>query len=408
MQNATQDVETRAGARGVQYCWHLITSEYPPQLGGVSDHTDLMAAALAAHGDEVHVWCPPCSGVHFPAKGVTIHRELGSASPPDLKRVSRQLDQFPAPRRILVQWVPHGYGYRSMNLAFCWWLWKRVRRRGDYVELMVHEPNLPFRALAWRQNAAALVHRAMLVPLLRAASRVWITIPAWEPRLRPYTMGRQVPFHWLPIFSNVPVVDDAGRVQEIRRQYAGGDRVLIGHFGTYGKAISALLEPVLIKLAADSHRYTVLLVGDGSEQFRHLLVCKQPRLADLVQAAGKLPAHHLSCHLAACDLLIQPYPDGVSTRRGSFMAAISHGRPVVTTSGELTEPLWSQTDAVAVVPAGDTDAFVNRVRRFANNPEERHRTGCAAQKLYQERFDISHTVAALRQAATSKDLACAS
>src|SRR5690242_6687524 len=105
--------------------WHLVTSEYPPQLGGVSDYTSAVAAGLAAQGDEVHVWCPSCQHGPPQAEGVVVHRELGAMTPADLRRVGKQLDQFPGPRRILVQWVPHGYGYKSMNVAFCWWLWNR-------------------------------------------------------------------------------------------------------------------------------------------------------------------------------------------------------------------------------------------------------------------------------------------
>ncbi len=404
----TEDIETSAGQRGVRHCWHVITSEFPPQLGGVSDYTGLLAAALGAHDDDVHIWCPACAGSQTPASGVSVHRELGSFSWPDLQRISEQLDLFPAPRRLLVQWVPHGYGYRSMNLAFCWWVWQRARRHGDRVELMVHEPNLPFRALAWRQNIAALVHRVMTVILLHAASRVWISIPGWEPRLRPYIMDRAVPFRWLPIFSNVPVAPDSGRIQEIRRRFTGGDRALIGHFGTYGAPIAALLQPILVSLAGETAEFTVLLMGHGSEEFKNELIRKNPRLADAVQATGKLSPEQLSFHLAACDILIQPYPDGVSTRRTSFMAGLSHGKPVVTTSGELTEPLWNQTDAAVIVPVNETSAFVDRIRQLLKDPGERSRIGCGARKLYNERFDISHAVAALRETLTSKDPVCAS
>ena len=43
--------------------WHIITGEYPPAPGGVSDYTEAVAAGLAAAGDEVHVWCPAASGL---------------------------------------------------------------------------------------------------------------------------------------------------------------------------------------------------------------------------------------------------------------------------------------------------------------------------------------------------------
>lgn len=408
LEKAAEHSEAGASHPSVRHCWHVITSEYPPQSGGVSDYTELVTTELAALGDDVHVWCPAYPGAQMAVKGISIHRQMGSITPSDLRRVSGLLEQFPTPRRLLIQWVPHGYGYRSMNLPFCWWVWKRGRRYGDQVDLMVHEAYLTFKMFGWRQNVAALVHRVMTVMLLRSASRVWISIPAWERRLRPYAMGRPLQYQWLPIFSNVPVVSNAARVQEIRQRHAAGDRILIGHFGTCGVLIVPLLEPILMALAADAAKYTVLLMGHGSEPFRMELVRKEPRLGGMVHATDKLPAEQLSYHLAACDLLMQPYPDGVSTRRTTFMAGLAHGKPVVTTTGELTEPLWSQTDAAAVVPAGDTKGFVSCVQRLSQDADERRRMGGAARNLYQERFDISHVVAALRQAEKSEDSACAS
>ena len=39
--------------------WAILTGEYPPQAGGVSDYTRLVAEGLAAVGDEVAVYAPP-------------------------------------------------------------------------------------------------------------------------------------------------------------------------------------------------------------------------------------------------------------------------------------------------------------------------------------------------------------
>jgi glycosyltransferase involved in cell wall biosynthesis len=272
---------------------------------------------------------------------------------------------------------------------------------------MVHEPFFRFRWGSPRENAAAVAHRLMTVLLLAAASQVWISIPHWEGLLRPYAFGRRVPFRWLPVPSNIPARNDSAGVQTVRRRYADGDRLLIGHFGTFGSSITALLEPILCACAGHDSNGIILLIGKGSEQFRHQLVQKEPRLAGQVQATGALRAEELSSHLAACDLLIQPYPDGVSTRRGSFMAGLANGKPIVTTTGWLTEPFWIHCDAVALAPAGNTDAFLDQLRRLRQDATERLRAGSAAAKLYQERFDISHTVSTLRQAETSKESECA-
>ena len=376
--------------------WHIITCEYPPRTGGVSDYTLQIAEALAASGDEVHVWCPDSSSDPVPAPGVTTHRALGRFHPADLRRVGEQLDQFPAPRRILVQWVPHGYGLLSMNVPFCAWLWNRAARHQDRVEIMLHEPYLGFRPDSMRQNAVALVHRLMTIVLLRSAHKVWMSIPGWERIWRPYALSRPVPFEWLPIPSGIPVQTGAEAIQAVRRKYAEPGGILIGHFGTYGGPITQMLEPVLLTLAQERTNQSILLMGSGSERFRESLVRSHPQLSGIVRATGALTAEDISFHVSACDLFIQPYPDGVSTRRTSFMAALSHGKPVVSTTGRLSEDLWAKSGAVLLAPAGDAPAFIDHVRRLMGDANARALLGQAARDFYLERFDVSHVIATLR------------
>jgi glycosyltransferase involved in cell wall biosynthesis len=168
------------------------------------------------------------------------------------------------------------------------------------------------------------------------------------------------------------------------------------------------LEPVLIALGEESRRQKVLLMGQGSEEYRAALVRKSPSLADLLYATGALDAANLSCHVAACDLLIQPYSDGVSCRRSSFMVGLSHGKPLVTNLGALSEPFWRDTQALALALAADTETLLGLLHQVGTDAAERDRMGQAARKLYQERFDISYTVAALRESESSDRFVCAS
>src|SRR5205807_444262 len=109
------------------------------------------------------------------------------------------------------------------------------------VEIMVHEPFLSFREGSWKQSGVAAVHRLMTIILLNAASRVWITIPAWEKYLRPYALGRSLEFTWLPVASNIPVVDNPDGVRAIRAGYTNGAGALVGHFGTCDRHTTELL-----------------------------------------------------------------------------------------------------------------------------------------------------------------------
>src|SRR5690606_22549500 len=54
-------------------------------------------------------------------------------------------------------------------------------------------------------------------------------------------------------------------------------------------------------------------------------------LGQAVQRTGWLPPEAVSAHLQACDVVVLPYRDGASLRRGSLLAALVHGLPIVTT-----------------------------------------------------------------------------
>jgi hypothetical protein len=106
----------------------------------------------------------------------------------------------------------------------------------------------------------------------------------------------------------------------------------------------------------------------------------------------------LSRHLQACDLMLQPYADGVSCRRTSFMASLAHGRASVTTLGHSSEGFWATSDATAVVDGG-SGLLAEEVIRLLADKQARARMGRAACRLYHEQFAVEHTVAALRGSA---------
>jgi glycosyltransferase involved in cell wall biosynthesis len=194
------------------------------------------------------------------------------------------------------------------------------------------------------------------------------------------------------------VIDDPVAAATIRARYAPPGGFLLGHFGTYGRHIAELLMASLSKLLRGGIHQAALLLGRGGDALREKLIDRHPDLTKRVHATGPLTAADLSRHLSACDVMIQPYPDGVSSRRTSLMVGLCHGLPIVTTLGHLTEPFWAETGVVALAPVGDAVAILEATERLLANPVERRRMGSAAKALYQERFDVGHTIAALREA----------
>ena len=370
---------------------HFVTPEYPPQHGGVADYTHHIATELSRSGERVHVWGP--SGIAAPAgSAIVVHPDFGDFRRGHLRRAGTRLDAFPPPRRLVVQWVPHGYGRRAMNIAFCLWVWRRSMS-GDAIDLVVHEPFVTFSGSVG-QHALALVQRVMMLCLMSAARRVWVTTRAWTPLLEPFLAGAATPIQWLPVPSSLQPANPVD-VSDIRARYAPGKEPLIGHFGTYGTMITPLLTDAMVSVM-DAHESTkFLLIGRGSEAFRSAFAARHRPLANRVSATGTLDVDTLAAHIAACDVLLQPYPDGVTARRTTTMAGLAAGVPVVTTRGTLTEHLWQDTAPVRLAPVGEGRALAEHVIQLLADPAERRRQAESGRAFYDRWFDVGHTVTAL-------------
>jgi len=373
--------------------WHLLTGEYPPQPGGVGDYTRLVALSLARAGHEVHVWTPGAMGQGTEA-GVTVHQVPALYSPAGLARLTRGLDACRGPRRLLLQYVPHAFGMRAMNVPFCAWF---AARRGDERWVFFHEVVYPWSARApLRHQVLAGATRVMARLVAGASDRVFVSIPTWKDYL-PARAARRAEVH--PVPSNLPTEAPEAAVRAVRAGLEA--EAVVGHFGTYGTVITRMLEPVLVPLLRAGVRRHALLLGRGGGEFREALLARHPDLAGRVHAAGGLEPEAAAAHLRACDLLLQPYPDGVSARRGSVMGGLGLGLPIVTNTGHLTEPLWRELSPVALVEGTAPGPLVEAAERLLSRAQERAALSERATRVYRERFALERTVEALLRAGGS-------
>jgi glycosyltransferase involved in cell wall biosynthesis len=374
--------------------WQIVTGEYPPQDGGVSAYTRVLARGLAEAGDRVDVWAPRCtmqttSSLSDP--GVSVHRLPDHFGPRSLHYLSRQLDTLADPARLLVQYVPHAFGWKALNVPFCLWLQARHRLP---VWIMFHEVAYPVGFdQSLPENALGVATRWMATIAGRAADRIFVSIPAWQPIVESL-IGTRAPIVWLPVPSSVTPVDDPAGTAEVRSRVADG-APLVGHLGTYGRPIGRMLETSLRALLTMTD-CRALLLGRQGDAFGERLIATHPEFADRVSAPGVLSDEDLSRHVAACDIMLQPYPDGVSSRRTSVMAALAHGRPVVTTLGRLSESLWSGTGAVVLAPAADAAALGEAASALLCDTPRWAEMSARGRAVYEARFALRHTIERLR------------
>lgn len=376
--------------------WHIITGEYPPQHGGVSDYTEQLAVGLAGKGCRVHVWCPgsDTEELHSQTAGIEVHRFGKDFFPGRLLRLGRLLDGFSQPRTLLVQYAPNAYGLRGLNIFFCWWLCWRAFFRRDDVRVMFHEPFFYFAWQRPQRNLLALGQRLMAVMLLASSRVAYISIPAWEKMLCPFMWLRRTKLKWLPIPATIPRVDDSKAVAAVRARYNNGreGKLLVAHFGTYGEHMTPALAKVFTELLQANPYAVGLCLGARGERFVKEVVAARPELEGRLLAPGFLSREEVSLHLQACDLAIQPYPDGASSRRTSLMAALYNATPTITTTGPLTETVWREALIVPLAQSHDTKEMVELALKYLREAELRRELGEREREFYLQHFALERSV----------------
>jgi len=247
---------------------------------------------------------------------------------------------------------------------------------------MVHEPYVPM--INWRWRILGISQRVQFLGLGVNADILFASIEKWSHDFS-RTLRHPQCLH-LPVGSNLPDMRDSGEAERARIGIARQD-LAVAAFGTghparlTGYIVRAVND--LVQIGQHSARKIWLLnLGAGAAGLSNL----DPRVR--VHAPGVLPGARLARQIAAADIFLAPFVDGISTRRGSLMAALQHGLAVVGTDGPLTDPIFRRPPvAVRLVPVGRPDLFSTAVHDLADSTDDRAALGVAARQLYQDCFD---------------------
>jgi glycosyltransferase involved in cell wall biosynthesis len=341
----------------------LIAARSAAEADGIRDYTRTLSATLRSMGLDARLleWsngAPPAESQNGLAPAAGAELEAADA--------------------LIVQYCPFSFGRRGFAPALPLFL-ARVRRNRPrpLIAVMFHETYVDMKNVRWTLMGAW--QRAQLLAIQLMADVQLCSIQRWTERLRRTALGR--PVHHLPVASNLP--DARARRQDVRAAI-GVDRetVLLSCLGL--RHPGRLQDHVLgaAREAGVAARSVLLLdLGPGTSS--------ATRLAGNVQlrATGFLPADDLAGHIAASDVFLAPYMDGVSTRRSSVMSALQQGVPVVGTRGHLTDDMMARAPELLLAEPDRSDRFAAIVAGLVGDPRRRARLGAAGRRLYETSFD---------------------
>jgi glycosyltransferase involved in cell wall biosynthesis len=106
-------------------------------------------------------------------------------------------------------------------------------------------------------------------------------------------------------------------------------------------------------------------------------------------AEGPLAAEEVSRRLSAVDVFLGAFNDGVSTRRGSWLAALQHGLACVGTVAYNTDKIFrdaAHDGAIVLIDATDPHGFDKPVVELLSDQDRRNTLANAAAELSAREF----------------------
>jgi glycosyltransferase involved in cell wall biosynthesis len=368
----------------------LVTGEYPPQQGGVGDFTRELARALMAAGYEAQVIT---GGKRQDAEikiedGVTVQRVINSWG----TRCWRQLAG--AVRRehfdiLNIQYEPAAYAMQvGVNFLPAPWVRRSINAP---IVTTFHDLLVPYLfpkagPLRWK----------VVDYLARRSDAVIVTNE--EDRTRLSKLQRPISnLDVIPIGSNIDpeLAGEFDRVTERARWGIQPDEFVLGYFGflNLSKGGADLMQ-ALKTLSDGGLPVKLLLIGGrtgSSDPTNAEYAAEVERMIallgvkDHVVATGYLEPSAVSRALAVCDVMVLPYVDGASLRRGSLLAAIAHGKAIVTTEPRYPIAGLKHGESALYVSPNNSQALVNAIQHILNDAALRKllETGAGeAAKLY--------------------------
>ena len=188
----------------------------------------------------------------------------------------------------------------------------------------------------------------------------------------------------------------------------GADTTLLAFFGLISR--SKGLDMLLDALARLPERFRLVVIGAPATALEDRAYADAIRqqivrlgLDQRVTITGHCAEADVSAHLLAADIAALPFTDGASYRRGSLLAALAHGLPVVTTLQTNDQGRNTNEDSqapahsfrpssfvlrpfvdgenVLLAPAGDAPALVAAIERLACDSGLRERLAGSGRAL---------------------------
>jgi len=356
---------------------HIYKDYYPPVIGGIEKHINLLAHGLEERGIEVNVLVSNT--------GTKLEREkingISVTKAPQLGRFAS------APLNITFPFLLRELGKKVDILHFHF-----PNPTGELSYLLSgleHKPVVSYHSDIIRQVNLLKLYGPFLMKFLEkteiilVSSYNYLNSSKWLMRFR--NKCKVIPYgHKLPALEFYPETNR--KIAALHQRYGSFILLFVGRFRNY-KGLHILIESM------KKVKGKLLLIGAGPIGKTLRRQVAGAKLDKKVFFLGELPDQEMVLHLHACDILI--LPSHLRSEAFGFvqLEAMACGKPVISTELKTGTSFVNQNRKTGlVIRPNDVQALAEAINYLLANPEIRENYGKAGVERVEKYFAMEKMV----------------
>jgi glycosyltransferase involved in cell wall biosynthesis len=358
----------------------LIFPAYPPYPDAIGEYMAWLAAALRQEGVAARAVCAREQSI-----AGRVLRTGGSEEFLDpanvikgfsLRRPEELVETFRSdpPAVAVLQYNPFAWGVRGWFPGLIR-AWRQLGQKCPAVARVTMFHELWTLSASWKARLMKVYQKPEAIAIARASHYHCFSCDRWYRMLRQSVPD--VPARVIPVGNNIPVTPISATEAKERLGIPVSSPVL-GLMGTGHPSRRFDLVVAAFRATHAVHPDARLLYIGPDRQALATAFGSQASLKKFsVIADGWADSLEASRRLAAVDLYLCPFSDGVSCRRGSFITGLAHGLVCLSTRTKYTDPVLLEAsergcEGLHLVDEQDRDGFARKAvalvksRRAAN------------------------------------------
>ncbi len=329
-----------------------ISANLPPLFCGIGDYTAFLSEALRERGVTVEKWSR--TEANYVSKNWRAPAVLNAWNRIDFSKFDI----------VHLQYEPFGF-QQSYLLP---WLLAKCRNRSRLV-VTFHEVFQKNRFQVARDRFLANASAALIVNDSGSAENLKRIVET------------EIPVFQIGVGSNI------SELSNLEKPAAEPGVFRLGYFGFLNgvKRVDLLIETLACLHARGNSEMRLRLIGGfaASPTERSSLeeLARSRGVAGAVEWCVGLSSSEVARRIAECDLMILPFVDGATPRRGSLQACLLLGRPIITTRPSVEDLGFRLGEHVLLLEKLDTETLTHQVLRTASDRQSLARLQTSARSL---------------------------